>query len=68
MNGVFRVPQPVNEPVRAYGPGSPEKKSIKAKLRDGAGNVNPVDITAGFEVTTKGTMTGAVVLEEVTKG
>jgi len=34
MNGVFRVPQPSNEPVRAYGPGSPEKKSIKAKLAE----------------------------------
>jgi len=32
MNGVFRVPQPTNEPVRAYAPGSPERKSLKAKL------------------------------------
>ena len=32
MNGVFQVPKPVNEPVRAYGPGSAEKKAIKAKL------------------------------------
>lgn len=32
MNGVFRIPLPVNETVRGYGPGSPEKKSLKAKL------------------------------------
>ena len=32
MNGIFRVPQPVNEPVRGYAPGSAEKKSLKAKL------------------------------------
>jgi 1-pyrroline-5-carboxylate dehydrogenase len=34
MNGCFRVPEPVNEPVRAYAPGSPEKKSLKAKLAE----------------------------------
>jgi len=32
MNGMFRIPEPSNEPVRAYAPGSPEKKSLKAKL------------------------------------
>jgi 1-pyrroline-5-carboxylate dehydrogenase len=34
MNGCFRVPEPVNEPVRAYAPGSPEKRSLKAKLTE----------------------------------
>jgi 1-pyrroline-5-carboxylate dehydrogenase len=34
MNGCFRIPEPVNEPVRAYAPGSPEKKSLKAKLAE----------------------------------
>lgn len=32
MNARFRVPQPINEPVLAYAPGSPEKKAIKARL------------------------------------
>jgi 1-pyrroline-5-carboxylate dehydrogenase len=32
MNGNFRVPQPVNDPVRNYAPGSPERASIKKKL------------------------------------
>ena len=27
LNGIRRVPPPVNEPVRAYAPGSPEKNS-----------------------------------------
>ena len=31
-NGIVRVPEPVNEPVRSYGPGSPEKQSLKQKL------------------------------------
>jgi len=34
MNGCFRVPEPVNEPVKAYAPGSPEKKSLKARLAE----------------------------------
>jgi 1-pyrroline-5-carboxylate dehydrogenase len=31
---VVSVPVPRNEPVRSYAPGSPEKKSLKAKLRE----------------------------------
>jgi 1-pyrroline-5-carboxylate dehydrogenase len=30
--GLRRVPQPVNDPVRPYGPGSPEKVELKARL------------------------------------
>ena len=32
FNGVRRVPPPVNEPVRAYAPGSPERRELKARL------------------------------------
>jgi len=32
LNGNIRVPTPVNEPVRDYAPGSPEKASLKKKL------------------------------------
>jgi 1-pyrroline-5-carboxylate dehydrogenase len=32
FNGNRRVPPPVNEPVRGYAPGSPEKASLKARL------------------------------------
>jgi 1-pyrroline-5-carboxylate dehydrogenase len=31
-NGVVSVPKPINEPVRAYAPGSPEKASLKKRL------------------------------------
>jgi 1-pyrroline-5-carboxylate dehydrogenase len=34
MNGRYRIPTPVNEPVKTYGPGSPEKASLKAKLAE----------------------------------
>ncbi len=33
-NGIVPIPRPVNEPVRAYGPGSPEKAALKAKMRE----------------------------------
>src|SRR5688572_26976550 len=32
FNGNRRVPNPVNEPVRSYAPGSPEKAALKARL------------------------------------
>jgi 1-pyrroline-5-carboxylate dehydrogenase len=31
-NGRLRIPTPVNEPVKSYAPGSPEKKELKARL------------------------------------
>jgi 1-pyrroline-5-carboxylate dehydrogenase len=33
MDALLRVPRPQNEPALDYAPGSPEKKSLKAKLR-----------------------------------
>jgi len=32
MNGIVRVPTPVNEPARSYLPGSDERASLKARL------------------------------------
>jgi 1-pyrroline-5-carboxylate dehydrogenase len=40
--GTFRVPPPHNEPVKAYGPGSPEKASIKKTLA--AMSAHPIEI------------------------
>ena len=33
FNGTRRVPQPVNEPVKSYAPGSPERTALKDRLR-----------------------------------
>ncbi len=30
--GIFRTPPPLNEPVRGYAPGSPERRSLEAEL------------------------------------
>jgi len=32
LNAIRRVPTPVNEPIRAYAPGSPERAELKARL------------------------------------
>ena len=34
FSGTRRVPPPVNEPVKSYAPGSPEKAALKARLAD----------------------------------
>jgi 1-pyrroline-5-carboxylate dehydrogenase len=33
FTGIRRVPAPVNEPVKGYAPGSPEKKALKDRLK-----------------------------------
>ena len=32
-NAIFTMPVPQNEPIYAYGPGSPEKSKLKAELQ-----------------------------------
>src|SRR5438105_15752372 len=32
FTGIRRVPAPVNEPIKGYEPGSPEKKALKERL------------------------------------
>ena len=49
MNGVFRVPQPTNEPIRAYAPGSPERRSLKAKLAEMRGREIEIPLVIGGE-------------------
>jgi 1-pyrroline-5-carboxylate dehydrogenase len=51
--GIFNVPVAQNEPVRAYAPGSPERKSLQAKLAElRSVEVELPMIIGGKEVTT----------------
>ncbi|MGB3763525.1 MAG: L-glutamate gamma-semialdehyde dehydrogenase [Ornithinimicrobium sp.] len=55
MDAVTHVPQPVNEPVLSYAPGSPERATLEAALKDVA--AEPVDlphVIAGQPVTGEG--------------
>ena len=45
MDAVTAVPTPVNEPVRSYRPGSPERASLESTLAEMAG-AEPVELTA----------------------
>ena len=64
MNGIFRVPQPVNEPVRAYGPGSPEKRSIKAKLAELRAQEIEIPLIIGGEEVRTGRMGACLIPHE----
>jgi 1-pyrroline-5-carboxylate dehydrogenase len=45
--GVFTLPLPVNEPVREYAPGSPERASLKATLDDMSGRQIEIPMVIG---------------------
>ena len=47
FNGRRRVPPPVNEPVRTYAPGSPERASLKARLRQMAAEKVDIPLLIG---------------------
>jgi len=52
-NAFFEVPFPVNEPIKSYTPGSPEKESLKKQLATMAGDQVEIPmIIGGKDVTT----------------
>ncbi len=52
-SALFRTPIPVNEPVRSYAPGTPERESLKAKLDELADQRIDIPLTIdGKEVRT----------------
>jgi len=55
-NGIFKVPTPKNEPVLAYGPGSPEKKKLKAKIAEMKGQQIEIPVLIGGKEIKTGVM------------
>jgi 1-pyrroline-5-carboxylate dehydrogenase len=47
FNGIRPVPPPVNEPVKAYAPGSPERAELKARLAEMAGVRTHIPLVIG---------------------
>jgi 1-pyrroline-5-carboxylate dehydrogenase len=47
--GVFRPPDPVNEPVRTYAPGSPERAELQVRLNAMAGERPRIPLIIGGE-------------------
>jgi 1-pyrroline-5-carboxylate dehydrogenase len=73
--GIFRPPPPVNEPVRSYVPGSPERAELQARLASMAGERIHIPMVIGGERVESGTTFEAVmphrrehVLADVEKG
>src|SRR5262245_5762687 len=60
FNGNRRIPPPVNDPVKSYAPGSPERASIKARLACMAGEVVDIPLIIGGEAVTTGSTANAV--------
>jgi len=53
LNGIVRVPPPVNDPIRSYAPGSPERASLKRRLAEmGAEQIEIPLVIGGKEVRT----------------
>src|SRR5262245_28274267 len=51
--GIFRIAQPVNEPIRAYAPSEPARESLKARLKSMAAEKIEIPcIIGGREVKT----------------
>jgi len=46
-NAFFNVPKPVNEPVKAYAPGSPERKSIEKTIKELKGTTIDIPMFIG---------------------
>ena len=61
MNGAFRVPQPVNEPIKSYAPGSPEKRSLKAKIAELKASEMEIPLIIGGEEVRTGRMGTCIV-------
>ncbi|MAD51486.1 MAG: L-glutamate gamma-semialdehyde dehydrogenase [Candidatus Marinimicrobia bacterium] len=49
MTNQFTIPKPVNEPIKVYGPGSPEKASLQAKADELSSKVIDIPLVIGGE-------------------
>jgi 1-pyrroline-5-carboxylate dehydrogenase len=60
VTGVRRVPAPVNEPVKSYAPGSPERAELKARLKQMAGERIEIPLIIGGQEVRTGELAQAV--------
>ena len=60
FNGTRRVPPPVNEPVKGYAPGSPERAELKARLKAMAAERIEIPLVIGGQEVRSGETAKAV--------
>jgi 1-pyrroline-5-carboxylate dehydrogenase len=58
--GIFRLPPPVNEPVRSYAPGTPERASLQVRLEQMKGERAEIPLVIGGKDVTTGNLKQAV--------
>jgi 1-pyrroline-5-carboxylate dehydrogenase len=58
--GIFRIPTPVNEPVRDYAPGSPERASLQLRLEQMKSERIEIPLVIGGKDVTTGNLKQAV--------
>ena len=56
VNGTRRVPPPVNEPIKSYAPGSPEKAELKRRLAAMSGECPEIPVVVGGKEVRTGNM------------
>ncbi len=61
MSGDIQVPIPINEPVRSYAPGTPERRALKAKLAEMQGQEIEFPLIIGGEEVRTGRTYKAVI-------
>jgi len=59
-NGITPIPEPINEPIKSFGPGSPEKASLKAKLNEMLSQEIEIPLIIGGEEIRTGNLADAV--------
>ena len=57
INGIRRVPAPVNDPIKSYAPGSPEKAELKRRLTAMSGECPEIPVVVGGKAIHTGDMT-----------
>jgi 1-pyrroline-5-carboxylate dehydrogenase len=60
FNGHRRIPPPVNDPIKSYAPGSPERASIKARLSCMAAETVDIPLVIGGKAIATGSTAKAV--------
>ncbi|HUF01601.1 MAG TPA: L-glutamate gamma-semialdehyde dehydrogenase [Gaiellaceae bacterium] len=75
VHGIFTPPTPVNEPIKSYAPGSPERAELKARLREMEGERIRIPLViGGTDISTDETFEAVMphrkshVLADVAKG
>lgn len=64
MNAIIHAPQPLNEPVKSYAPGSPERAELKARLAEMRSSTIEIPLVIGGREVRTGNLGTCVIPHE----